>query len=143
MYVVRSTRMFKFMHVGMACQHMMRILGWTVGRSQDKGFGGTVCVAFCLLAAQDPGLDHGCWNPASLLTALCHSNSGRSILQQALVASNSLKRAHKAALQKGAKVAAFQVAAAALGSGVPNEVAPEFLQRSHTILSLSVKSLTR
>ena len=100
-------------------KQMMRILGWTVGRSQDKGFGGTVCVAFCLLAAQDPGLDHGCWNPASLLTALCHSNSGRSILQQALVASNSLKRAHKAALQKGAKVAAFQVATAALGSGVP------------------------
>ena len=100
-------------------KQMMRILGWTVGRSQDKGFGGTVCVAFCLLAAQDPGLDHGCWNPASLLTALCHSNSGRSILQQALVASNSLKRAHKAALQKGAQVAAFQVATAALGSGVP------------------------
>jgi hypothetical protein len=98
-------------------KQMMRILGWKIGRWQDKGFGGTVCAAFCLLGATDKELEHGCWDPASLLTALCHSNSGRSNLQHALIANTSLQRAHKAALQEGAQLAAFHVAAEALGSG--------------------------
>lgn len=95
---------------------MMRILGWKVGRGQDKGCGGTACAAFCLLGAIDKDLPHGCWDSGSLVTALCHSTSGKINLQQALTANKSLLRARKAAITQGSNNAAFKVAVAALGA---------------------------